>query len=107
MGMINKNKWGYQGTKEDKYLWALKKDAQKKGQTRKDGWPSYDYLTKWLEYADRQLDGGFDNAYVFDGEYTIEKLYEGVDDFLYRCSLEFGPDVLGRASDKKLRSWFK
>ena len=100
-------KWRYTGTREDKYMWALKKHAEKKGQTRPDGWPSFAYLDRWLEYADRQLDAGFENCYIADEGYTLNDLHSVVDDFLYRCDLDFGCDVLGRPSERKRMSWFK
>ena len=103
-----KNDWVYTGTKQDRYMWALKKDAQKRGSVRKDGWPTLAYLEEWRKYADRLLDAGFELESVYGKQdYTLRQLWQDVDAFLYRCSLDFGRDVLGRPSTKIFASWFK
>ena len=35
--ITNNGGWKYEGSKADKYMWALKKDAMKRGETREDG----------------------------------------------------------------------
>lgn len=101
--------WKYQGSKVDKYMWALKKDAMKRGETREDGWPSENYIYRWFEYAENVTDGGmsasFSNVYGYD--YSISELWEMVDHFLYHCKLRFGNDVLGRRSQNTFHSWFR
>ena len=106
-GMINPDKWKYQGSEEDKFMWALKKDAEAKGQVRMDGWPSIEYIKKFVEYADGLFGAGFENSYIFNNDYSLEDLYGLVDDFIYRRKLEFNGDVLGRPSQNKYRTWFK
>ena len=104
--MKDNRKWHYEGTREDKYMWALKKDAEKKGMTRPDGWPSKEYLNQFNEYADHLFDAGFDNT-VTEEDYSLATLHGYVENFLCRYDLEFGNDVLGRPSMRERKSWFK
>jgi hypothetical protein len=107
-GMISPDKWRYQGDKADKYMWALKKDAEKKGEVREDGWPSGNYLQRWYNYANDVTDGGMEASFVgsYDDSYGLSELWSLVDHFLYHCQLRFGNDVLDRPSQNKYRSWF-
>jgi hypothetical protein len=100
------NTWRYEGTLEDKYMWALKKDAEKRRMTRPDGWPSKAYIDKFNDYADRLFDSGYDNT-ITSEDYSLETLHSYVENFLYRYNLEFDGDVLGRPSMRERKSWFK
>ena len=108
-GLVGPEEWKYQGDKEDKYMWALKKDAEKKGETRDDGWPTGAYLNRWYEYANSITDGGMESSFLgdYNDNYTLYELWELVDHFLYHCHLQFGNDVLGRPSQKSWNSWFR
>ena len=106
-GMVGNNQWKYEGTREDRYMWALKKDAEAKGMTREDGWPSYEYIQKWLNHADHQFEAGFDIG-VSGPDYSLSNLWDCVDNYLYRRDLETGPDVLGRQQfGNRGSNWFK
>lgn len=102
---INDGEWKYQGTKVDKYMWALKKDAEKKNQTREDGWPSVQYLQNWYDYATNEVDSDLSEFDINYDDYSLSSLWSAVDSFLYLRSLRQS-DVLGRPTFRRHYRWF-
>lgn len=40
-------KWRYDGDKVDRYMWAMKKESEKTGNTGRNGWPTPEFADIW------------------------------------------------------------